>query len=801
MGTVPGVGVAAGVGTAAGVGMAAIIVPRLPASIELAMIRYRTVRDDRQLLIDQLRCQAQDDRIHEGGRLAWLANTDYEVTIRTRAILGYTRTGEQDGFVEQKAFFRTKGLPGLNAVARVGEELEPYVESVYPPPATTIYRTEAVALAFSERFNILAPIDRTPTAADPEERRTMVRWALAIEKVSGDGLVRVSQTSPDWIVEHRSSPLPLPPRRPVLLDLVMASQVRRAVSLEPLRVRLDRMLTRPGGCTAPGITQHPSQVLIHAPYDPDRPDAAHARWEVGREYRANLRLEHGPFVDRAPFVAEDAGALSARTESGGGGAWTFEDASIRPPVAAPPGERQYAVFGEADWDHIQIVAGVDTDGHAAGIAAGVRLAVSGAVTDAMLAWVDESGPLTLRIELRKDGQSIENRSAPLPDATPRPYVLEVSVYDDVFRARVAGTEIEAPRGALREGRLALFAIRGGGITRLTVSALDAYRFHFTGSRYDNFDAHIGSHSGAYGVVRPGDLGAPATTAAALLTETAGEIEAAMLPGADTAARERIFGRWATELSIPLRSEAKRLEITRYEVGTATDLLIIESPEPLPLGGDVTLAVRRRKRIVRPFPPVVGGGLDAISGRTTRGRIRPPRAIETWSSEIDLDLETGRGTAPALPADLNGAAYLVRAIATENGGIEYRVFEIRQARRPGMPIELSLLDTLADAGGDATLLGMTAGEFVLLDASRRPLITPCFPPPPTFVYVNIPVRILTDASARRAIVIPVGADPAVHAPLVAGDYRFIFSIDRPRWRSDTPDATSSYRSSRTLTASW
>jgi hypothetical protein len=170
-------------------------------------------------------------------------------------------------------------------------------------------------------------------------------------------------------------------------------------------------------------------------------------------------------------------------------------------------------------------------------------------------------------------------------------------------------------------------------------------------------------------------------------------------------------------------------------------------------------------------------------------------------EIDLDLETGRGTAPALPADLNGAAYLVRAIAAEDGGTEYRVFEIRRPRRPGMWVELYLLETLADAGGDATLLGMTAGEFVLLDASRRPLITPCFPPPPTFVYVDVPVRILTDASARRAIVIPVGADPTVHAPLAAGDYRFIFSIDRPRWRSDTPDATSSYRASRTLTASW
>jgi hypothetical protein len=45
-------------------------------------------------------------------------------------------------------------------VAYVGEDVEPYVESRYPHVADRLYRREALAVAFNERFNILAPVDR-----------------------------------------------------------------------------------------------------------------------------------------------------------------------------------------------------------------------------------------------------------------------------------------------------------------------------------------------------------------------------------------------------------------------------------------------------------------------------------------------------------------------------------------------------------------------------------------------------------------------------------------------------------------
>ena len=108
-------------------------VERKGGEVELVRVRYRTAREELWDAIHQAKCQA-DDRVHGTGILAWLPNRDYEITARVRITLDHQRSGAQTAEVEQKAFFRTKGLPGLNAVPRVGDEVEPYVESRYPGP-------------------------------------------------------------------------------------------------------------------------------------------------------------------------------------------------------------------------------------------------------------------------------------------------------------------------------------------------------------------------------------------------------------------------------------------------------------------------------------------------------------------------------------------------------------------------------------------------------------------------------------------------------------------------------------------
>ena len=463
-------------------------------------------------------------------------------------------------------------------------------------------------------------------------------------------------------------------------------------------MRLDRMITRPGGCSAPDATVHTSQsrrACAVRSRPPRRvPSAVGGGARVPGQSASRART-----VRRALAVrCQDVGALSPRTEA----APVHRGASTRARCAAlrgqPPAQPSTPCSAEHDWDHLQIVAGVDPDGAATGVAAGVRLASTGGVDRALVAWVDRARAGS-RWYASSDATTATSWKAGRPrlaDNTPRPFVLEVSVFDDVFRATVAGTEVELDRDGWRDGHLALASRGGGRISRLAVTGLDGYRVHFTGSRYDDFDSHISSHDGTYGVVRPGDFATPTTTVAALLTETGNEVSDAMAPGIDTGARDRLFTRWVSELALPLRSEPRALTITRYEeAGAATDLLIIESPEPLPLGGDVSLAVRKRRKIFRPFPrpPLPLPSLPTRHARFIPDR--PPSEVDLWADEMEFEDGGGSGFAPPLPAELASARRLVRAEAADGGPLVFHVYEVRRGRLPGSLAALTRVEVRRD----------------------------------------------------------------------------------------------------------
>ncbi len=95
--------------------------------VEIRSLRYRTVREERDRIADQGRCQVRGGSAG-GGKLAWLPNHDYEVALTVRTTVDY-QGSPQEAVVLQRTGFRTRGLPGLNAVESPGTELEPYVES------------------------------------------------------------------------------------------------------------------------------------------------------------------------------------------------------------------------------------------------------------------------------------------------------------------------------------------------------------------------------------------------------------------------------------------------------------------------------------------------------------------------------------------------------------------------------------------------------------------------------------------------------------------------------------------------
>ena len=221
------------------------------AFVELVMVRYRTLADERRAEVDRARCDARDDYVHGQGRLAWLPNTDYEITVRTRAVLGYTRTGEQEAFIDQKAYFRTKGLPGLNAVAArrrgtralrgVGLPAARHDALSHGAAGRGIQR--AVQHPRADRSHAVA--GRSARAANDDEVGSRARESRGRRSAARVGYCgRLDRCAP-----HVAATVATQAPR----HLRHGARDARAYRAQPgaAQVRLDRMIARPGGCGDP----------------------------------------------------------------------------------------------------------------------------------------------------------------------------------------------------------------------------------------------------------------------------------------------------------------------------------------------------------------------------------------------------------------------------------------------------------------------------------------------------------------------------------------------------------------------
>jgi hypothetical protein len=542
--------------------------------IEWIQLRFRSVTEEQEDFLTDGRCQAStDSSAKPGGRFAWLPDHEYEVSFKTRVTVRHEGTGELVREVPQTLLFHTKGLPGLNQSDRVGQEFEPYVESAYPGPGRPVYRGEPVALALNERSDIFRLPD-APSPDDPLERQQQVDWVLVVSRVGGAGPAeRISRPDSDWIVAHRGTvPPPKPGRRPVDVVLVAEVAMRKAASLDPLWQRFEAVLASPSSCNQPPSTA-PSRVLIHRPYDPAQPGATPAFWPPRAVLRAGAQIRSGPYVERSPFQAGDETALLSTA-----GAWKVQDDAIGP-EADTAGITSLAIFGDASWRHCRITALVHPQSGAAGVAAAVT------ASTAVLFLVDASTNRLLILR-RQGSTDTELTGAALPAGLQAPYVLEVTAYDDAWQASVGDTQVKAPRDFQDSGRLAL-GVRGTGrIHELRVDPLDVYRFEFLTSRYIDFADHIASWSGKIAALPEV---APATsTIAELLTAT--PITELMTAGSDPQRRQRAFDQWTSTLGVPLRRQVNSLELSIR----SKELLLIESPEPLPFSEDVSLSMVRNE---------------------------------------------------------------------------------------------------------------------------------------------------------------------------------------------------------------
>lgn len=742
--------------------------------LEVRNMRYFTVREERDLLADQGRCQAQGG-VAGGGKLAWLPNHDYELTLTVRTTVDYEGSA-QEATVVQRAGFRTRGLPGLNAVDAPGLELEPYVESVYPGATGVLYRREPIVLAFDERFSTLLPVDRTPSPSDPAERTQLLEWVLAVEQ--GDGQ-RLSVPSADWIVAHRGTAPP--PRRwvpKVIDDVLVRSDVRHAPTIAPFAQRLEALELLSPSCDQSAPRLHASQILTHDPVDSTSVDPTVPSWPSRTTLRAAVRAKAGAHVSRRPFDDGDETALTVADEGRiTATSWRVTAGALAVSGTPAAGLRHYAVLGESNWDHLQIHAEVDP---AAG-AVGIAVAVVGLprVERAIIALVDAASG-RLRLLARRGGATEDLASTSLPVGSVAPYALEVLVFDDRVRARVGETSVETVRGDLRDGRVAVVIDGQGRCSALHIDGLDGHVSQLTTSRFAGFEEHIASWDGVPRVT-PGDAGAVST----LRSATIAEISAAMTPDADPQVRQRLFDRWIAELAVPLSPTVDGLRLGVIADAGGTRLLVLESPEPLPFSRDVRLTVTHRVTSI-PNPP-----------------IGVPRSLLRFAAGLVFARTTVRGPVPDDAEQIvRRARVLVHAAPGDRltRRVEYRFYRVRVDNTTrGLVLEGDLIEVRATPptlpGLPPRPLRIPTNHFALLDAAGRP-VSPVLPLPVEH-DATVELKVLTNSTEDRALLIP-------SSPMAPDLYTFNWAIDRARYRSPVVDDTVRYRatavSAVTLTAS-
>ncbi len=652
----------------------------------------------------------------------------------------HTNTSFETRTIVERASFVTAGVPGLNESPEPGIEMRPYVISRRPGGRGRVYRDESVHLVLSPDLQLFGP-----GAGGDDEAGFRYPVTLTVgtrfDSRPEAAAAASSFESNDWFVDHRGTGGGLIVANP-LRDLITA------VSRSGLRRRYQLLSQASGGsCTPDDVWNEQRPRLGVTPFD----SAGRPLWQARSGYHAAMRPAGGPVVDRAPFETADISAFRAVT-----GAWTVESGELRA-AGASTGR-----FGEPDWDSytLQLTGSVARGGH-----------LSAAV---LIDSANPGGGLRFTVSANADGAAVLvaqplSGGPPLASqpitALPPTVSLRVDVFANRIRASAAGVTVGVDRGTEVPGLCEIGAAQAG-IVSLNVRGLEMYGFDFDTSRYESFEAHIGT---------AGDLGqltvaGAEDSLAATLARLGGEIAAAMRPEAADSDRERVFGEAVRSLAVPLREAPERLHLELASAG-ADRWFLLESPEPIDLVEEVTLDLRRRV----PLPPIdpalvakVRAALaDLFRPRPfplppTRPPLDPSRRPGRTPFERDVERLGPRGRAalnagePLGPRRPPGARSL---ISVELVGLRFVITELS-----------------TDTTTTRPATGFTRGEILALrgvvlffDRDGR-LVD--WTRPDDAEWRAVALTAIQNADGTRALLIPQGALPA-------GDYRLQFEITR-RW---------------------
>jgi hypothetical protein len=710
-----------------------------------------------------------------GGKLAFLPNYDYEVTLTTEVKVSTTANGERSNNVSETLYFRTKGLPGLNSVANTGDEIEPYVESLYPPgKAVLLYREEPVAIAFSEGMSTLLPVDRVNAPTDPPEKTQLMELVLNIDRIaSTTGLARLTVPSGDWIDAHRMTPPPRLFPRVLVFGVDAKSGMRKAPSFDLLTMRYVAVQGASSTCSVK--PPQSSQVLIHESLGPGN---AAGLWEPQASLRATVRQKDGAYTQRTSFDLQDSGAFISQADGSAApaGAWTVNAGAVVAPAAGSG--RQYASFGDLTWNHFSVMAKFDPQGAPAGIAVGV--AGGTPVPQAILATVEPDGSGQALV-LRSLIAGVETELGRVALSVTAPVSLNVYAFDDTVRAVVGEAIVEAPRWSIREGRVALVASGPAIFSALSVDALDLYRFDLSTSRYSSFTNHIQSWNGKLVDLAEGGAGATSGSLANLFASDATAVAAAMTVAANPQARQALFTTWVTGLALPLRQQPDGLCVSRWTGAGGTLALLIESPEPLPFSRDVSAT------LVQHLPPP---------------QWTPIGNPQAQAALLKLHFSGTQVTVP-LAFAIFAAGDLIVRVAQSPAGATLEVYSaphrtllivipghLQQTIHPGTLVPPALKPLLAFPNGTIVLVR----NQMLVAAVNPGLATGP-------VDQNIPLTVFSNGPETAALLIP-SSGPGSLSPLAGGKFTLTFSINRQRWRDPSAsNPESQYSQKQSVDLNW
>ena len=728
-------------------------------------LRYQSLSDVLSVVGRQQRCRnsGATSSVGGAGKLAFLPNHDYAVIPTIEITVSHTTGGSKTLSISPPTFFRTKGLPGLNASPNVGDELAPYIASTYPPARSVpLYRTEPVAIAFTEDMSNLLPVDRVPAVGDPPEKAQLMELALSVDRVaSADGRLRLTSPGTDWLTAHGGT---LVLGRPPYFNGGFAGRaIRKASSQNPKVQRFEAVLSA-AGCEHD--TLHSSQVLTHAPL---APDGATGAWEPQASMRATLRAADGPFTpytERSTFVSDDLGAFTYLSDTAASPNWTLSAGTLIGP--GPGAGRHYAAFGEDNWNHYQLSTTVDPAGGTAGL--GVGLSSSSPVQQGMLALLDHGNLVLLR---RTGGSDHEVAHATLPALT-GPVVLQVTAFDDIIRATVGDVVVEGDRAGVREGRAALISDGAAAFSALLVESLDMYRVEFVTSRYMSFADHVASRDPTVYQHASDAMGAaPSATAASILTAQAAAIAAAMTPDANPQERQQLFDRVVSEIGLAQLAQCQRLMLTRLLEATVTSALLLESPEPLSFLHDATVSLLHRTR--RPVPNPFHGVPTSVTAALAQ-----------------LQINHGDLIAPPAAAHVlltNKVSVVVITAGAPN--LSMTVYKVPDAGSQHAAVKLQPTQTLDAASAAQAGFGALAHQPVGTVAAVRADhsiagIAHLF----TLVDVPVSMTLLANGDETSTLAIPA-------APLTSGTYFIKLGFHRTRWETTATDPDAAYRDAATI----